>query len=164
MKRFLAVILAVMLLAAVIPVTSLAEAASNGDTTMYHVQTNGGTLYVRTGPGVKYRSITSLPNRTALTRLSKSGNWYKIKTMNGLVGWVSKNYVKSNAYANVTTNTDPLRVRSSRNASSTTNIVGRLPHGTKRVTVTKINGNWAYVNWNRIKGWASRSYLAWTHW
>lgn len=166
MKRILAVLLAVMLLIAVIPATSLAEGAainSKGDVTMYHVGTQRDNLRIHSGPGTSYRIVGRLPKNTALVKLgSESKGWVKVKTMNGLEGYVSANYVKKYAYANVTTQVDPLRVRSSRSTKSDKNIKGRIPHGTTHVTVTKTNGNWAYVKYGKLTGWASLSYLRWS--
>ena len=173
MKRILAVLLAVMLFVAVIPATSLAEGVvSNGDTPVYHVQTKGSILHLRVSPGTSSGVRADLPNGTALKKISskkvkKDGyTWINVKTMTGLEGWVASSLVKEKAKVNVNTKKDPLRVRSSRNASSDKNIIYRLPHGTKGVIVYKVNGNWAYVNYsgNSRKGWASLSYLVWTRW
>ena len=155
MKRILAVLLAVMLLIAVVPATSLAEGAvSNGNTSVYHVQTRGSTLYLRRAAGTGSAIISSLSNGTALVKASsktvrKNGyKWINVKTMGGLKGWVAETFVKSNARADVVTQSSGLNVRSA--------------HG---ITVYKINGNWAYVSWNgRQKGWASLSYLRWARW
>ena len=170
MKRILAVLLAVMLLIAVVPATSLAEGAvSNGDTYVYHVQTRGSTLYLRRAAGTGSAIISSLSNGTALVKASsktvrKNGyKWINVKTMGGLKGWVAETYVKSNARADVVTQSSGLNVRSGRGTNY--RIYYSIPHGTHGITVYKINGNWAYVSWNgRQKGWASRSYLRWARW
>ena len=172
MKRILAVLLAALLLIAAVPATSLAEGiVSNGDTKVYHAQTNGSNLMLRREPGTTTSVISSLPNGTALAKISsktvkKNGfTWINVKTMNGIKGWVADKYVRENARADINTQKDGLRVRSSRNASSTTNILYSIPHGTKGVLVYKTNGNWAYVSWNgKPKGWAFLSYLKWARW
>ena len=92
MKRFLAVILAVMLLVAVIPATSLAEAARNGDTTMYHVQTKGGTLYVRTGPGTEFASAGFVTGGTVLEKVDLE-NWIPV-IYSGEVRFIGPSAVK----------------------------------------------------------------------
>lgn len=170
MKRILAVLLAVMLLIAVVPATSLAEGAvSNGDTSVYHVQTRGNTLHLRRAAGMSSAVISSLSNGTALVKISsktvkKDGyKWINVKTMSGLRGWVADTFVKSNARADVATQTSGLNVRSGRGTGY--RIYYSIPHGTCGVTVYKTNGNWAYVSWNgRRKGWASLSYLRWARW
>jgi len=170
MKRILAVLLAVLLLIAVVPATSLAEgASSNGDTSVYHVQTRGNVLHLRSAAGMNSPIISSLTNGTALVkisskRISKDGyKWINVKTMSGLRGWVADAYVKSNARADVATQTSGLNVRSGRGMNY--RIYYSIPHGTRGVTVYKINGNWAYVSWRgRQKGWASLGYLRWARW
>jgi len=148
MKRILAVLLAVMLLIAVVPATSLAEGAvSNGDTSVYHVQTRGGTLYLRREAGTGSAIISSLSNGTALVKVSsktvrKNGyKWVNVKTMSGLKGWVAESYVKSNARADVATQTSGLNVRSGRGTGY--RIYYSIPHGTRGVTVYKTHRNWA---------------------
>ncbi len=170
MKRILAVLLAVMLLIAVVPATSLAEGAvSNGDTYVYHVQTRGSTLHLRREAGTRAAIISSLSNGTALVKVSsktirKDGyKWINVKTMNGMKGWVADSYVKSNARVDIATKKDGLRVRSGRGTNY--RIYYTIPHGTRGVTAYKINGNWAYVSWKgRQKGWASLGYLKWARW
>ena len=84
-------------------------------------------------------------------------------TMGGLKGWVAETFVKSNARADVVTQSSGLNVRSGRGTNY--RIYYSIPHGTHGITVYKINGNWAYVSWNgRQKGWASLSYLRWARW
>ena len=167
MKRILAVLLLVMLLAAAVPATSLAAGAvSNGDSKVYHVKTNGGNLHLRAKPNDSSAILASLPNGTALIYKGKSGNWYKVRTANGMTGYVFKKYTGNYAKADVDTRESGLNVRSSRSAKGTKNILYSIPHGTKGVTVYKINGNWAYVNYsgNKKKGWASMAYLDWARW
>ena len=161
MKRILAVLLMVMLFVAVMPATSLA--ASKGDTTMYHVGTQRDDLMLRSGPGTNYAILARLGKNMALTKLSgDEDGWCRVRTMNGMSGYAYSSYVKRDAYADVDTKRDGLNVRSSRNASSKKNIKGSIPHGSRHVTVTKINGNWAYVKWGKLQGWSSLSYLKWS--
>ncbi len=170
MKRILAVLIAVMLLVAVIPATSLAEGTvSNGDTKVYHVQTRGGTLQLRREAGTRSTILSSLSNGTALKMVSsktinKDGfKWINVRTMNGLKGWVAKSYVKDYARADVATQRDGLNVRSGRGTNYKRYY--SIPHGTKGVTVYKVNGNWAYVSYRgKRKGWASLGYLRWARW
>lgn len=63
-----------------------------------------------------------------------------------------------NAQYIVTTNSDPLNMRSS--ASTSSSLVARIPKGSE-VTVIKVNssGSWGYVNWNGTTGYCSMQYL-----
>lgn len=166
MKKLISVVLLLMLLATVMSAASLAEGVvSNGETKVYHVHTCGSSLNLRRGPGTNYGIVASLPNGTALTRKCKSGDWWKVKTMNGRVGWVYSDYVREHARVNVNTRESGLNVRSSRSTCSDSNILYSIPHGTKHVTVYKTNCDWAYVKWGCHRaGWASLRYLTWTRW
>ena len=94
MKRILAALIAVMLLLAVVPATSLAEkAASNGDVKVYHVQTNGGNLNLRRGPGSGYGQVGSMDNGTTLNVYAYKNGWALVKH-NGTWGWCSVDYLK----------------------------------------------------------------------
>ena len=114
MKRILAVLLMVMLFVAVMPATSLAAGAvSNGDTTVYHVATQRDDLRLRSGPGTNYSILARLGKNSALIKLSGDSNgWCRVRTMNGMSGYASSQYVKKDAYADVATQRDGLNVRS----------------------------------------------------
>ena len=95
MKRIVSVVLVLLLLAAIVPATSMAAGVvSNGEKKVYHVHTYGGTLNLRRGPGMSYSVIGSLCNGTALVKKDCSGSWWKVRTMNGREGWVSSKYGK----------------------------------------------------------------------
>ena len=162
MKRILAVLLAVMMLVAIVPATSLAESVSNGTNSVYHVATQSDPLRLRSGPGTSYRIIARLARGQAVIKIGSSGNWYKVKTPSGLTGYASKNYLKPHAHAAVETRESGLRVRNKPNGSK---VYYSIPHGARGVTVYRVNGNWAEVTYNgQRKGWASLSYLRYTPW
>lgn len=160
MKKFLAILMMVALLAAVVPAALAAEAVGNSSTTVYRVKTNGSRLYVHDEPNDKvYSRIGSLPNGTAFKKLKTSGSWIKIQTFTGIKGWVFKKWTAQNAYAKVTTKYQGLNVRKGPGTGYA--IKGSIPKGTKKVTVKKISGNWAYVKYGCLEGWSSRTYLKW---
>ena len=165
MKRILAVLLAMMLLVAAIPAISVAEEAANscdyGSYKVYRVHTYGSNLNLRTGPGTGYGIITSLRNGRPVKLIKKSGNWYKVKTMGGTTGWVSKKYLKAGAYANVDTCCTGLNVR--KGPGTGYGIKGSFAHGTRHLLATKVSGNWAYVSKNCLSGWCSMNYLDWCY-
>ena len=165
MKRILAVLLAVMLLVAVIPATSLAAGATPnscaGEYQVYRVNTNGGRLNLRTGAGTHYKIITSLCYGKPVKLIKKCGDWYKVQTFNGVTGWASKRYLKCGAYANVATKSTGLNYRTGPGMSYS--VKGSFPKGTKHLLVTKVRGNWAYVTKCSKKGWSSLSYLKWAY-
>ena len=163
MKRILAVLLAVMLLAAVIPATSLAAGAtpncSECGYPVYRVHTYGSRLNLRAGAGTSYKVVASLCYGKPVKVLKKAGAWYKVQTFNGVTGWASKKYLKEGAYANVNTKSTGLNYR--KGPGTCYSIKGTFAKGTKRLLVTKVSGNWAYVTKCGKTGWCCRDYLKW---
>lgn len=120
--------------------------------TVYH--TTASTLNMRSGPGTGYSVVRKLARNTAFVVLDSSGNWYKIKTLSGYTGWVSKTYAKKTATAKVTASS--LNVRKGPGTSSA--ILGSLKRNTK-VTVKYTSGNWAYITSGKLTGYVSMNYL-----
>ena len=161
-KRIAAILLLMMLLAAIIPTTSLAATASTNFSKSTVYRTTASSLNLRSGAGTKYKVLGSLPRGTAFTVSSSKGNWYKIKVLRtGKVGWVSKNYTSKIAYARVTTKNQGLNVRTGPGTGYT--LINSMPKGAINVQVKYIHDNWAYVKYNKLEGWASRTYLAWMY-
>lgn len=117
-------------------------------------RTTASTLNLRGGPGTGYAVIGKLKKGTGCTILDSEGNWRKIKTFGGLVGWVSANYLTKQATAKVTASV--LNVR--KGPGTNTAILGGFKKGTK-VTVQYTSGNWAYVNAKGLSGYVSLNYL-----
>lgn len=113
-------------------------------------------LNVRSGPGTSYKVINQLLRGTACTVLQKSGNWRKIKTTKGVTGWVSATYLRKQSVAWVSTNGGNLNVR--KGPGTDRAVLGSLKNGTK-VSVSSVSGNWVYVAYGSLKGWASLSYI-----
>lgn len=163
MKKIVAILLTVMLLAAVLPTASFAAAASTNfkKSTVYRVKATHG-LTLRKGAGTKYKSLGTLANGTAFTVTKTSGSWYKIKVLKtGKVGWVSKKYTSKYAKAKNTTPIHGLNVRKGPNEYKYA-IIDSIPRGAKNITVKYATGNWAYVKYHNLSGWASMTFLTWT--
>ena len=56
-------------------------------------------LNVRTGAGTSFKVIDALKKGTEVTLESKHNSWYKIKTANGKIGYISSKYIKMVAVA-----------------------------------------------------------------
>ena len=120
-------------------------------------RTTASVLRMRKGPGTSYDIIAKLVCGTGCTILSSNGNWRKVKTFDGKVGWVYASYLKKEATAKVTAST--LNVR--KGPGTSTAVIGSFKHGTK-VTVKYTSGNWAYVTANGLTGYVSLTYLNFT--
>lgn len=117
-------------------------------------RTTASTLNVRSGPGTGFDVVAKLPRATGCTVVEVSGNWYRIKTFNGIMGWVSNNYLRPTATARVTASA--LNVRKGAGTSSA--VLGSIRRG-KKVTVKYTSGNWAYVTYGKLTGYVSLNYL-----
>lgn len=62
------------------------------------------TLNIRKGPGTTYAVVGSLKPNEEFKILAETSEWYKIKTNNNIVGYVSKEYAKNIEYAKVVNN------------------------------------------------------------
>lgn len=128
--------------------------SSSGSTSLrvYHV--TASSLNVRTGPGSGYSWKATLYSGDAFRVTDSSGNWFKIKTFDGVTGWISQTYIASGATARVTATS--LNMRSKPSASS--GLVKTLSHGAK-VNVSSVTGNWAKVTHGGSTGYVSINYL-----
>ncbi len=136
-----------------------------GDT--YYATTE---LNVRTGPGTKYPVIGELAKNQQVTRVGKSGNWYKLLTTDGSDAYASASYLKlfktgsacyeetvveeASGYYYATTG---LNVR--KGPGTEYRIVDELERG-ERVAYLGKSGNWYKVRTGRgIEGYCYKSYL-----
>lgn len=76
----------------------------NDNTLMYANVTT--TLNIRTGPGTKYETLTTIPKNTKLTRIKKGIQsdeiWDKVQLENGMIGYVFSSYLKEVPKATIT--------------------------------------------------------------
>lgn len=125
----------------------------------------GGGLSIRKGPGTSYEKIGRITEGSTCTIYpnKSSGNWYYI-SYNGIEGYASKNYIKlkgtsSNTRIGTVYGTGAaLSIRTGPDTSYEK--IGRIPDGsTCTVYPDKSTANWYYVEYNGIKGYASKSYI-----
>ena len=86
MKRFLSAMLAVMLLAGLMPSVSLAAAQ--------HATVVGGWLRLRSTASFEAETITSYYTDTVVEILGASGEWYRVKTPDGRIGYMYGDYLR----------------------------------------------------------------------
>lgn len=90
MKRLLVfVLLFTMLFAVIAPALAQASPVASVST---------GSLNVRSGPGLQYGSIATLPYGFGVQLVARNdaGNWVFISLTNGVTGWVNVNYLYTN--------------------------------------------------------------------
>ncbi|MBQ6373449.1 MAG: SH3 domain-containing protein [Clostridia bacterium] len=89
MKKLIAILLAVTLLAAVLPGAALAD----GKKTIYISSTGDGTMNLRKGPGKEYGVKGYVHHGDKVTQLDTDGIWSKVKTASNKVGWIKTKYI-----------------------------------------------------------------------
>lgn len=132
------------------------------------------SLNIRQGASSSTAILGSLKNGNTFDILSKSGNWYNIKT-GSIVGFISGDYVKeissepvaetpkdtqvntgttsNGTIVNVSTN---LRVRSAASTSGT--VLGYLLNGAK-ITITGEEDTWYQIKYNNTSAYISKDYV-----
>lgn len=170
MKRILTFVLLLVVLSAAIPAFAQDPVAS--------VKT--GSLNVRTGPGMQYGSIATLPFGFGVNMVARNsgGNWIQIALTNGVTGWVNVNYiftqyptsslplsdapVAPTVTPTATINAFSLNVR---NGASTGNaVITTVPLGTQVVLVGRnYNSTWAFIRLaDGTQGWVQANAIVGT--
>lgn len=89
MKRILIIVMALVVLSAALPAFAQGDPVASIKT---------GSLNVRTGPGMQYGSIATLPFGFGVNMVGRNtaGSWILIGLTNGVTGWVNVNYLFTN--------------------------------------------------------------------
>ncbi len=172
-SRFSFILLVVLLLLATFPVTSFAQGNSA------HLVVNTHRLNIRSGPGVGYEKITSVPGGTELpvTGIDSGGLWFQVSSPAG-TGWVNSHYaIDRGNFSNVpiidmsppdepalspsqphlVVNTGYLNVRTGPGVGS--HIIGNVQGGTKLpVLAIDSGGLWYQVESPLGTGWVNSHY------
>ena len=165
-KSFIVCVLALCLLSAL-----LAPAQAE-----FYVQVfNTESLNIRSGPGVEYAWLGSIPRDGQVRVVSESNGWYQIVTLDGsITGYMSKNYLMpvtspsyeeyqtpssvAQGYATVT-GTDSLNVRTGPGTEHSW--VGSVARG-ETVMVNGTIGNWylVFVPSKGLNGYVSANFIS----
>lgn len=137
------------------------------------------SLNIRAGARVDRDIVTTVSEGTNLTILDVLGDWYKVKLVNGTVGWANSSYIKvsttisgSNSESNQTTGSSgstisfpaqgvvtatTLNVRSG--ARVDREIVAKVTKDTKVTVASELNGWYKIKLANGTVGWVSKEYI-----
>lgn len=120
-------------------------------------------LNVRSGAGTSYSIVTKINKGNKVNIIESKNGWYKIKTSNGKIGWVSGDYIKIDNVSNTTSpkvkvvTATVLNIRSG--AGTNYSIVTKVNKGDK-LTILESRNGWSKVKTaNGKTGWASNDYL-----
>ncbi len=114
-------------------------------------------LKVRSSTGTSTPVITRVTQNTELELLAYDGSWYKVKLSDGVIGYVSAEFIQPNMayYGRVTASS--LMVRSSTGVSSP--VITSLPNGSL-VELLAYDGSWYKVRLpGGTDGYASADYI-----
>ncbi len=157
MKRILSIVLVLVLVLGIWAAPAKAHAAS-ADSKAGMIQATGG-LNVRAGASTGNRVLTTLPNGSYVTLISKSGAWWRVEYAGGQYGYCHADYIKEVSAVTATVNTDPtgLNVRSGPGTSYSR--IGGLSRGTTVIELSR-SGQWARILFQGTRtGYVSAQYL-----
>lgn len=116
-------------------------------------------LNVRTGPSTSNPVMHALWNGNQVSVINESGNWYQIKLSDGRTGWVSKDYVNTQA-TNKTGSVTASRLNVRTGPSTSYSVMHILWNGNK-VTVVDESGDWYKIRLSDGRtGWVNKPYLS----
>lgn len=108
---------------------------------------------LRKGAGTAYGIVTGLSRGTLLFIKGEQGNWYKVHTVYGDEGWISKNYVNDGTAAETTAN-----VNLRKGPGTAYSAIKVLPDGTDCRAIA-VDGDWTKVKVGKSTGWVYSRYI-----
>ena len=161
--RLLACFAAIVMLAASIPLVSLATTAT---------VISNDVLFLRPGPGMDNDPIGKYRPGTKVTVLYNGyRNWVRVRTPDGKTGYMYRNYLSSFSNSSSgsgsapagsvryikSSNGGPVNLR--QRASTRTRLMDRMPVGA-RVTVLSSGSTWTRVLYKGKDGWVMTKFLS----
>jgi uncharacterized protein YgiM (DUF1202 family) len=120
---------------------------------------DAASLNVRSEPTTASKILGSLLNKTSISVLGQTGNWYKIQ-YNNQEAYVHKSYVSFSSTQGTQqyiVNTDTLNVRSQPSIQSS--ILGLLRNG-QIITVQSEQNGWAKISYNGQTAYVSKDFVS----
>ena len=158
LKKLLVVVLSLVLFVGIGPVSRLVSADDPfiTETTALASESKvtNTALNLRTGPGLNYPILLTMPQGAPVTVLSTSGDWSKV-TYNGTSGYAFSLYLDS---ASSTIYAVTSRVNFRTGPGTGYEIILKIPSGAI-VTVQSITNNWAKLTYLGKTGYSYGSYL-----
>lgn len=158
LKKLLVVVLSLVLFVGIGPVSRLVSADDPfiTETTALASESKvtNTALNLRTGPGLNYPILLTMPQGAPVTVLSTSGDWSKV-TYNGTSGYGFSLYLDS---ASSTIYAVTSRVNLRTGPGTGYEIILKIPSGAI-VTVQSITNNWAKLTYLGKTGYSYGSYL-----
>lgn len=112
-----------------------------------------GVVNVRKGAGTGYASAAKLGRGEKLYVTGKTGEWYKVQTVDGKTGYIREDYVSFGVSAKTTG-----AVNFRKGAGTNWGIIRELSKGSA-VMLHSVDGKWAKVSYAGKSGYVHTSYL-----
>lgn len=128
-------------------------APSKYDAASVMTRTAFGVVNVRKGAGTNYASVAKLGRGEKLAVTGKAGEWYKVQTAAGKVGYIRADYV---SFGLSTKTTGAVNFRTGPGTGYS--IIRELKQNTT-VTVHSVDGRWAKVTYGGRTGYLHMNYL-----
>ena len=126
-------------------------------------QVIASTLNVRTGASTSNSVLTKINKGTTVDVLESSNGWYKIKLLNGQIGWVSSQYITFNNISSSPINKKGQVIASTLNvrtgASTSNSVLTKINKGTTVDVLESSNGWYKIKLLNGQIGWVSSQYI-----
>lgn len=154
MKKFVSLVLALMLIIAVIPTSAFAAS-----TKTVYVSRNGGNsrINLREGPGYDYEATGNVARHNDKVTVQKtSGKWSKVKVKrSGKVGWIRTYYIDGTTKALGTgTHVITKKTKVYKNADNSSKVQGNLAVGdTVKVYYTERDFAKVTITGSTVRGW-----------
>lgn len=167
-KRLIAFAALIVMLAASLPLSALAET--------YATVISYDVLHLRSGPGSEYAVIGKYRNGTRVTILKSGKHWSRVRTPDKKIGYMYNDYLSafkstgsssssSSGSSSTWTGTAIRYIKSGigpvnfrKNASVNSKLLDQLPGGTM-VTLLTEGSVWSRVRYNGTLGWIKTRYL-----
>lgn len=141
---------------------AVAGEVSKGPETV-RVQLGVSALNLRAGPGTSYQVIDKLRPGSCAREIKDHGNWTKVKTCWGKIGWVYAPYLteteRRESWTFVNTKIDRLNLRTG--PSTQYRVIRSMPIS-DRIIVLENKGNWSKLRHvdTGDTGWSYTGYLS----
>ncbi len=149
-----------------VPTEDPADYALAGALRYVNTQSGNG-VNMRSGPDANAEVVYAIPDNQSVTIQKTIGNWAYV-SFDGVEGWCSMDYLITeeahseqmqdylNRPAIVATESSGLRLRATPSLESDT--IESMPKGSE-VTILRMEGDWAYVDYQGMSGWCASKYL-----
>lgn len=162
-NRLTALLLALVLMASILPVTALAASFKVGDHVVVNVET---LLRYRSGPGTDHGWIAKYPNGTkaVVVQVSPRGLWYRCQVGARNDGWFWGGYLKLDSASSSSSSAAGNYVVSNKGmfvylrATAGGAIITKVPDGSSVKVISSANG-WSYVKFGTNYGFMMSHFL-----